>query len=89
MMLRSLAPINENCSVRGIGVAVKVKQSTVAFKVFSFSLCATPNFCSSSIIIKPRSLNFTVFANKPCVPMMISTFPSSTFLSVSFFLWKI
>ena len=83
IMLRSLAPIKENCSVRGMGVAVNVKQSTVAFNVFNFSLCATPNFCSSSIIINPRSLNFTSLLTRRCVPMMMSTLPFASFSRVS------
>ena len=58
MMLRSPAPISENWSVRGIGVAVSVRQSTVVRSVLIFSLWATPNFCSSSTTSKPRSLNF-------------------------------
>ena len=69
----------------GIGVAVSVRQSTFVLSVFSFSLWPTPNFCSSSITIMPRSLNFTSLPSKPCVPMMISIFPSSSFFSVSFF----
>ena len=56
-MLKSLAPIKENCNVRGIGVAVSVSVSIFTLIVFSFSFTATPNFCSSSIINKPKSLN--------------------------------
>ncbi len=85
MILKSLAPIKLNCNVLGIGVAVSVRQSIFVLKVFIFSLCATPNFCSSSITNNPRSLNFTSFDNKPCVPIIISILPSSSLWNVSFF----
>ena len=48
MMLMSRAPISENCSVRGIGVADMVSVSTLVFSVRSFSFVETPNFCSTS-----------------------------------------
>ena len=54
---RSRAPISENCKVRGIGVAVMVRVSTLTFIWRSFSFTLTPNFCSSSIISSPKSLN--------------------------------
>ena len=73
---KSLAPINENCNVRGIGVAVIVKVSTLDFICFNFSFTATPNFCSSSIISKPKSLNCISLPTMRCVPISISTFPS-------------
>ena len=81
MMLRSRAPTNENCRVRGIGVALMVSVSTFTFICFSFSLVATPNFCSSSMISSPRSLNFTCLPISLCVPTTISTLPSSKSLS--------
>ena len=56
---RSRAPINENCSVRGIGVAVNVNVSTFMRMFLSFSFTDTPNRCSSSMIKSPRSLNST------------------------------
>ena len=85
IILKSLAPIKLKCSVLGIGVAVKVKQSTLVLKVFNFSLCPTPNFCSSSITINPRSLKCTSFPRIPCVPTNISILPSFTLAIVSFF----
>ena len=85
IMLRSLAPIKLNCKVLGIGVAVSVSESTVALICFNFSLAATPNFCSSSIIITPKSLNLTSLLSNACVPMIMSIFPSANFASVSFF----
>ena len=61
MTERSRAPIKLNCSVLGIGVAVRVRVSIVDLNVLSLSFTPTPNFCSSSIINKPTSLNFTSF----------------------------
>ncbi len=61
---KSLAAINENCNVLGIGVAVKVSVSIFAAIVFSLSFTFTPNFCSSSTISKPKSRNLTfLFTN--------------------------
>ena len=79
---RSRAPIKENCKVRGIGVADMVKVSTFVFICFSFSLTATPNFCSSSMISNPKSLNFTSFPMMRCVPISMSILPSDKFLSI-------
>ena len=81
---KSLAPINENCKVLGIGVAVRVKVSMFDLKVFNLSLIETPNFCSSSITSSPISLNFTSLPTILCVPIKISTSPFSTFLRISF-----
>ena len=60
MMDRSRAPSSENCKVRGIGVAVRVRVSTECFIWRSFSLAVTPNFCSSSMMRRPKSLNSTI-----------------------------
>ncbi|MNY53333.1 hypothetical protein D3C86_1890790 [compost metagenome] len=81
--LRSRAPIREKCKVRGIGVAVNVKESTLARNSFNFSFTETPNFCSSSIIINPKSLNLTSLLTNLCVPMMISILPSANLAKVS------
>ena len=69
--------MRENWSVLGIGVAVIVSVSTSAriFRIFSFT--ATPNFCSSSMISSPRSLNFTPFPASEWVPISMSIFPSA------------
>ena len=56
---KSLAFIKLNCKVLGIGVAVRVNVSTLFFSVLSLSFTETPNFCSSSIISSPKSLNVT------------------------------
>ena len=79
----SRAPMSENCSVRGIGVADIVSVSMVVRISRIFSFAATPNFCSSSIISNPKSLKTTSLLNKRCVPMRMSTLPSLTLFSVS------
>ena len=76
MILKSRAPIKEKWSVLGIGVAVRVSVSTVSRNNLSFSLCATPKRCSSSIIIRPRSVNLYLSDKILCVPMRISILPS-------------
>ena len=74
-MERSLAFIKLNCNVRGIGVAVSVRVSTLTFIFLSWSFTPTPNFCSSSIINRPRSLNITSLPISLWVPIKISIFP--------------
>ena len=81
---KSLAPNNENCNVLGIGVALNVSVSIFSLKSFSLSLIFTPNFCSSSIIIRPKSRNFTSLPTILWVPIRISIFPCATFSSVIF-----
>ena len=73
---RSRAPISENCKVRGIGVAVMVRVSTLTFIWRSFSFTLTPNFCSSSIISSPKSLNLMLLPIILCVPIRILILPS-------------
>ena len=91
IILRSRTPMSENCSVRGMGVAVSVKTSTEARNSFSFSFTETPKRCSSSITKSPKSLNFTSLETNRCVPMAMSTFPA-IILATTFFcsaeLWK-
>ncbi len=41
------------------------KVSTLILSSLTFSLAATPNFCSSSTTSKPRSLNKNVFIQQP------------------------
>ena len=77
MTLRSRAPNNENCKVRGMGVADIVSVSTLVFICRSFSLADTPNFCSSSIMSRPKSLNFTFLPMSFCVPIRMSILPSA------------
>ena len=68
-------PIIDMCNVRGIGVAVSVRTSTKRLSFFSFSLCRTPNRCSSSTTRSPRSRNSTSLERSRCVPIKISIWP--------------
>ena len=74
---RSREPMSENCSVRGIGVAVRVSVSTLTAICVSFSLAATPNFCSSSMISSPRSRNLICLPSILWVPIRMSIRPDS------------
>ena len=76
---KSLAAIKLNWSVLGIGVAERVNTSTFFRIDFSLSLTATPNFCSSSIINKPKSLYLILSLTSWCVPIIISILPSFSF----------
>ncbi len=59
------APMSENWRVRGMGVrAHRERVDVVHFHLLQFLFDRTPNFCSSSTMSSPRSLNFTVFADK-------------------------
>ena len=46
-----------------MGVAVKVNTSTFSLYSFNFSLCVTPNLCSSSIIKSPKSFGLISMNN--------------------------
>ena len=83
IILKSRAPINEKWSVLGMGVAVRVNVSTLALNCFNFSFTPTPNFCSSSIMSRPKSLNFTSLLTMRWVPIIISILPSASFPRVS------
>ena len=77
MVLMSRRPLMAMLSVRGMGVAESVSISTPKNASFSFSLCFTPKRCSSSTMTRPRSLNFTSFCKRRCVPTTRSTVPSA------------
>ena len=77
MVLMSRAPTSENWSVRGMGVADMVRVSMLVFSWRSFSFVATPNFCSSSMMSSPMSLNLTDLPISLCVPTIMSIFPSA------------
>ena len=64
---------SENCNVLGIGVADIVSVSTFTFIWRSF-FCRHANFCSSSMISNPKSLNLTDLPISLCVPIKMSTF---------------
>ena len=63
---------------------VIVSTSTFRRSCLIFSLCATPNRCSSSTTSRPRSRNSTSFDSSRCVPTMMSTLPAARSASVSF-----
>jgi len=64
----SRIPVTAISSVRGIGVALIAKTSTLIFSDFNRSLCSTPNRCSSSTTIRPKSLNTTFFPQQAMGP---------------------
>ena len=57
------------------GVADIASTSMEARSCLIFSLCATPNRCSSSMTSSPRSWNFTSSDRMRWVPMSTSTLP--------------
>lgn len=77
MIDRSRIPLIAMFSVRGIGVAVRVRISTSARIALMRSLCRTPNRCSSSTISSPRSRSFTSLCSSLWVPIKISILPSA------------
>ena len=77
MIDRSRIPDSAMCSVRGIGVAVRVRVSTSVRSFLRRSLWATPKRCSSSMITSPRSLKRTSVDSSRCVPMTMSALPSA------------
>ena len=77
-------PLSAILSVRGIGVAERVSTSTRGNFCFSFSFCATPKRCSSSIISRPRSRNLISLPIMRCVPIRKSTLPFSSPFITSF-----
>ncbi len=79
----SRIPVSDISSVRGIGVADIARTSTLVRIFFSSSLCSTPNRCSSSMITRPRSLNWTSLDRSRCVPMTTSMAPLLSPSSVS------
>ena len=52
---------------------------------FKRSLCSTPNFCSSSIIINPGFLNLTSRDASRCVPITMSTLPAANLAMFTLF----
>ena len=74
----SRSPESARCSVRGIGVAVRVSTSTCARSRLSASLWRTPKRCSSSMISRPRSGKTMSFPTMRCVPIRMSTSPAAS-----------
>ncbi|OPZ61514.1 MAG: hypothetical protein BWY85_02382 [Firmicutes bacterium ADurb.Bin506] len=76
MTLMSRTPTMAMCSVRGIGVAVRVSTSTSFLSSLSRSFWATPKRCSSSTTTRPRFLNWISCDRRRWVPITTSTLPS-------------
>ena len=75
--LKSRKPSKAMPMVRGIGVAVSVSTSTSARMAFMASLWRTPNRCSSSMMSRPKFLNWVFSLSNLCVPTTMSTVPSA------------
>ena len=73
----SRIPASPICRVRGMGVAERVRQSTVVRRCLSFSLAATPKRCSSSTTTRPRSLKTTSLESSRWVPTRMSILPAA------------
>ena len=84
MTLMSRMPDMAIFKVRGIGVADRVSISTPASICLNRSLWATPNRCSSSMMARPRSLNFTSLDTSRWVPTTMSARPVSSFFTTAF-----
>ena len=72
----SRMPVIAISRVRGIGVADMASTSTLVRRRFICSLCSTPKRCSSSTMIRPRSLNLMSGLSSRWVPMTMSMLPS-------------
>ena len=72
----SRIPERDICNVRGMGVAVIVRQSISLRICLIRSLCSTPKRCSSSRTRSPRFLNATSLERSLCVPTTKSIEPS-------------
>ena len=74
-----------------MGVAVMVSTSTWLRMALICSLWFTPKRCSSSMIRRPKSLNFTSFPSRAWVPTTMSSSPVARAfftLSRSLGVWK-
>ncbi len=83
MRVISRSPTVDCCSVLGIGVADRVITSRWALRPRIFSLCRTPNRCSSSTISKPREGTITSGDKSRCVPIKRSTLPADAFSKIA------
>jgi len=82
-----LSPVIDIWSVRGIGVADNVKTSILFLYDLIFSLCLTPNLCSSSITNNPKSLKTISSDKMRCVPITISISPFLIFSILAFIIF--
>ena len=90
-MVISRIPVNPISKVRGMGVADIERTSTWVRSRFNASLCSTPKRCSSSMITRPKSLNWVSGESSRWVPMTTSTSPvrmPSRMRSISASLWN-
>ncbi len=76
-------PVMDISSVRGMGVADMARTSTSVRMALSFSLCSTPKRCSSSMITRPRFLNWVSLESSRWVPMTTSIAPERSPSSVA------
>ncbi|MDT4885411.1 hypothetical protein FQZ97_1216430 [compost metagenome] len=83
MIDRSRMPATAMFSVRGIGVAVRVRMSTSLRRAFNCSFWRTPKRCSSSMITRPRFWNLTSSCSSLWVPMTMSSLPSASLATAS------
>ncbi len=74
----SRIPATPISSVRGIGVADIASTSTSVRSRLRYSLCSTPNRCSSSMITRPSCLNRVSGDSSRWVPITTSTWPSAS-----------
>jgi hypothetical protein len=79
----SLIPATPISSVLGIGVADMASTSTSVRSRLRYSLCSTPNRCSSSMTTRPSRANLVSGESSLWVPMTTSTVPSARPRSVS------
>ena len=73
----SLIPATPISSVRGIGVADMASTSTSVRSRLRYSLCSTPNRCSSSRTTRPSRANRVSGDSSRWVPITTSTVPSA------------
>ena len=88
---RSRNPPRAMLSVRGIGVAVRVRTCTLARSACSRSLSRTPKRCSSSTTMSPSCEKPTSALSNRWVPITMSVFPafrSAITASCSLVVWK-
>jgi hypothetical protein len=75
MTLRSLKPARPAARVRGVGVALIQRAWIPLASSESFAFSAAPKCCSSSMITRPRSANFTSLEARAWVPTTTFNLP--------------
>ena len=74
----SRIPATPISRVRGMGVADMASTSTSVRSRLRYSLCSTPNRCSSSRMTRPRSAKLTSGDSSRWVPITTSTLPAAS-----------